>query len=280
MRAGTWALISIAVAVIGTSGAQAEESDHPWARAAEPAPGQPQAIGGYSAGCVQGAVELPLAGPGFRVMRPWRNRHYGHEVLVSFVRDLAKRIVASKLPRLALGDLGQPRGGPAPSGHASHQSGLDIDIWFQPKNPRAKRPREIDMVDHKRKKPSPAWKRRHARMVEMAARDPRVARIFVNPVLKLAMCKANRGKDTSWLRVVRPWFGHSEHFHVRLRCPDGDEHCVDQAPIGEGDGCEDIERVWLSKKAADKRKKTRSGYRSKIGSVPTLPEPCLAIQPD
>jgi len=27
-------------------------------------------------------------------------------------------------------DLGQPRGGPTLSGHRSHQSGLDVDIWF------------------------------------------------------------------------------------------------------------------------------------------------------
>ena len=35
-------------------------------------------------------------------------------------------------PGILVGDMGQPRGGPALSGHASHQIGLDADIWLTP----------------------------------------------------------------------------------------------------------------------------------------------------
>ena len=40
------------------------------------------AIGGYSAGCIDGAVALPKIGDGFRVAKPERNRVFGHPLLV------------------------------------------------------------------------------------------------------------------------------------------------------------------------------------------------------
>src|SRR5260370_27770907 len=33
---------------------------------------------------------------------------------------------------ILIGDMAQPRGGPLPFGHKSHQTGLDVDIWFMP----------------------------------------------------------------------------------------------------------------------------------------------------
>ena len=71
-----------------------------------------------------------VRGAGFRVQRPERNRTWGHPSLVAFVRELGARVKKLRLPLIAVGDLGQPRGGPAPSGHASHQSGLDADVAF------------------------------------------------------------------------------------------------------------------------------------------------------
>src|SRR6266403_1009168 len=48
----------------------------------------------------------------------------------------AKRLFAkgAKLgwPGLLVGDMSQPRGGPMITGHASHQVGLDADIWLTP----------------------------------------------------------------------------------------------------------------------------------------------------
>ncbi|MEZ5584736.1 MAG: penicillin-insensitive murein endopeptidase [Candidatus Competibacteraceae bacterium] len=56
-----------------------------WSNIRNPLPASPQVIGFYSAGCFAGGVALPLKGPGFQVMRPSRNRYYGHPELVSFV---------------------------------------------------------------------------------------------------------------------------------------------------------------------------------------------------
>ena len=46
------------------------------------------------------------------------------------MQALADAATKQGLGVLSIGDLGQARGGPAPSGHVSHQSGLDVDIWF------------------------------------------------------------------------------------------------------------------------------------------------------
>src|SRR5258705_11768760 len=66
-------------------------------------------------------------------MRLSRNRNWGHPDLVALVEKLG--IESSKhdgWPGLLVCDLSQPRGGPMVSSHASHQVGLDADIWFIP----------------------------------------------------------------------------------------------------------------------------------------------------
>ena len=75
------------------------------------------------------------------------------------------------------------------------------------------------------------WTPSHAALLEAAARDPRVNRIFVTAPVKLRMCAdAGRG-DAAWLRKIRPWWGHNDHFHVRLNCPAGARGCTDPDPI-------------------------------------------------
>ena len=60
----------------------------------------------------------------------------------------------------------------------------------------------------------------HDYPAEMQYRDARVNRIFVTPPVKLQMC-ADAGRDRAWLRKIRPWWNHHDHFHVRLNCPAG-----------------------------------------------------------
>jgi len=95
----------------------------------------PDAIGGYARGCQAGAVQLAETGPTWQAMRLSRNRNWGQPELVDFVQDLSA--FAAKQPGwegLYVGDLSQPRGGPMLTGHASHQIGLDADIWMLPPN--------------------------------------------------------------------------------------------------------------------------------------------------
>src|SRR5687768_8686818 len=97
-----------------------------------PSVGAPEPIGAYAKGCIDGAVQLATDGPGWQAMRLSRNRRWGHPVLLDYIAALAAAAAQDGWPGLLVGDLGQPRGGPMKSGHASHQSGLDVDIWLQP----------------------------------------------------------------------------------------------------------------------------------------------------
>ena len=52
--------------------------------------------------------------------------------MIKLIEKLSRDAVADGWPGLLLGDISQPRGGPMLTGHASHQIGLDADIWFTP----------------------------------------------------------------------------------------------------------------------------------------------------
>lgn len=262
----------------------ASKRDTPWAKFAEPAQGPARSIGGYSAGCVQGAEALPLDGPGFQVAKPSRNRHYGHPALIDFVRGLALAVRKADLGVLLIGDLGQPRGGPAPSGHSSHQSGLDVDIWFWAPAKAARRVLPVDererlrqraVVSAKGKERTRDWSPRIVRVLGLAAADERVARIFVNPVVKRELCQEARG-DRGWLRKVRPWWGHDEHFHVRLACPADSPDCEAQPALPPGDGCAEI-RDWLDEEKQAEQQQERKQYQDRVRSMPALPDTCTAL---
>jgi penicillin-insensitive murein endopeptidase len=249
----------------------------PWSTATSPAPGPPRSIGGYSRGCIAGASTLPLEGPGWRVMKPARNRYYGHPQLIEVVQRLGGFVNAESLGELRVGDLGQPRGGPAPSGHASHQSGLDADLGYA-LGARAPGDYWVPMIDRKAMKVLPAFGEAQLRLVREAAMDPRVDRLFVNPVLKQALCE-RAPKDPAaraWLRRVRPWWGHDEHFHIRLACPTDSPRCAPQAPLAEGDGCGGLD-WWFAEKKRRDRQAARDKYKTSVGERPRLPDECDAL---
>ena len=235
---------------------------HAFAALTRPASGAPEAVGHYSRGCILGAEALEPDGPTWQAMRLSRGRRWGHPTTMAFVRELAAAAPSLGLDGLLIGDIGQPRGGPMPYGHTSHQTGLDVDVWFRPMpagrlaeatreglpfvsmivgdgaegGPVATSDRSggaIEGVDPKRFAP-------FARLMRQAASDERVARIFVHPTIKRALCdwdEAEAGGGRSWLRRIRPWYGHDAHFHVRLACPSGSPQCRDQAPPPAGEGC-------------------------------------------
>src|SRR5258708_39660935 len=101
-------------------------------RKSAPANLQTRTIGFYSKGCLAGAVALPINGATWQVMRLSRNRNWGHPNLVQFLERLADQAPKTGWHRLLVGDMSQPRGGPMLTGHASHQVGLDADIWLPP----------------------------------------------------------------------------------------------------------------------------------------------------
>ncbi len=281
--ASKWKWVGLcALSLTMASPAIAKESH--WSKATVPQPGPAQAIGGYSAGCVQGAVALPLNGTGFQRMRPARKREFGHPVLISFITELGRSVAEKNLGPLLIGDLGQVQGGPAPRGHASHQSGLDVDIWFwHPKDAETRLLTEEErqstsarsLVNKKKKSINGNWNSKIPKILRIAASSPEVAKIFVNPLIKKRLCET-KGKHRSYLRKIRPWYGHADHMHVRLKCPTDSADCEAQADLPKGDGCADV-GWWLDEKAQEARRKRRKNYQSKVGTLPQMPVQCQAF---
>src|SRR5215212_9056812 len=213
-------------------------------RRTAPADLRSRSIGSYARGCVAGAAAIPIDGDNWQVMRLSRNRNWGHPQLIGFLQRFATRLPGiNGWPGLLVGDISQPRGGPMITGHASHQIGLDADIWLTPMPDRrlSRAEREemsaTDMVRPDRLDVDPSvWTPGHTALLRAVSREPEVARIFVNAAIKKALCR-EAGQDRAWLTKIRPMFGHNYHFHIRLACPAGSDGCADQDPPPGGDGC-------------------------------------------
>ena len=250
-------------------------------------------IGTAGCGCISGALALPFDGPGFQVMRPSRNRYWGHPDLIDYIEKLAEKAAKVGWTGILVGDLGMPRGGPMPSGHASHQRGTDVDFWLTRAPDRLLSPalREtlsspsVLKVDSAELDPA-IWTPAHANFVRVAAQDDRVARVFVTPAIKkyLCSCKDPLGSDTEWLRRLRPWEGHDDHIHVRLKCPKGDP-CVEQDPPAPGDGCGSELDEWMQKVAKDPPFKSVAVEKKEeyspfpLSKMPARCQELLKIQP-
>lgn len=215
---------------------------------------KPAAIGAYALGCLAGAQQLPLTGPTWQVMRPSRDRNWGTSQLISFLEHISSEAKAtSGWNGFLVGDMAQPRGGPMLSGHASHQIGLDADVWFTPmpdhtltSDEREKMVPKNMVVDH-RVLDKENWNESRDKLIQTVASDPAVERIFVHPPIKRELCRWAGGKGT-WLAKVRPLFGHTFHFHVRLKCPVGMSTCKPQGEPrpADGTGCGKELDYWFS----------------------------------
>lgn len=250
-------------------------------------------IGSYSRGCAAGLVALPESGPTWQAMRLSRNRNYGHPMTIQFLVDLSRQAARIGFGHgLYIGDISQPRGGPAVSGHSSHQTGLDADIWWLPPQRLNLSPGErerissISMRSDDQRSVTKYWNSRSAALLRTAAMDSRVDRIFVAAAIKLEMCKYASSSDREWMQKIRPWYEHTTHFHVRLKCPKGARSCQPQKPsVNElsngGDGCDESLRWWVtdylnppkpSGKPAPPKKKHPREF-----TLRDLPDQCLVV---
>lgn len=169
-----------------------------------------RALGTPNAGRLVDGVRLPAEGPGYYTYNPatqtppgGADRTWGTRRLVREVLDLGEwwsRTHPGR-PRLGIGDLSRPGGGPftGPAvGHASHQNGLDVDIRLVRRDGAedATRPGTYD------------------RPLTQAVVDRLVARgaglVLIGPSLDL------HGPPG----VVMRWPNHDDHLHVRFPDPD------------------------------------------------------------
>src|SRR3974390_3154961 len=208
-----------------------------------PSFGRPMAVGYYPRGCLQGGIELPTTGPTWQVMRLSRNRNWGHPELVQFLERFAPLAAkAAGWKGILIGDMAQPRGGPLPFGHKSHQIGLDVDIWFMPMPDRvlSKAEREkvltgnVVAVDGKHVDDK-TWSPADVAFIRTAAEQPEVERVLVNAAIKKELCRVENQNDRWWMSKVRPWYGHDDHIHVRLTCPAGSPMCRHQPSVSSGE---------------------------------------------
>ncbi|MFA6164726.1 MAG: penicillin-insensitive murein endopeptidase [Methylobacter sp.] len=275
--------LSLFILLLGiSSGCASNPAVNQWAIVTQPAKTgySTQSIGTYTAGCLKSAASLPPNGTGYQLMRLSRERYYGHPDLIRFIEHIAQTTAIQYRSVLLIGDLGQARGGPMSSGHRSHQTGLDVDIWYLLSQTAATRSlgfdeRETwsspsvlaaksDAID------SSQWSLTHEKVLEAAARMPEVERIFVHPSVKRLLC--TRKTAHNWLRKIRPWWGHDDHFHVRLKCPKNNHDCRGQEPIPEGDGCDASLAWWFSAEA-----KAEALAPKKPAPRPLLPPQCDAV---
>jgi murein endopeptidase len=167
------------------------------------------AVGTYAAGALADGVRLPPAGRAFMTWDPvlrrspnrsWRR--WGTDRLVRTVLTVARDYHSAhpRAPRLLVGDLSRPHGGNfGPQfgyiGHASHQNGLDVDVYYPRADGRPVAPRDARDIDR-------------ARSQELVDRflAAGAAVIFIGPSTGL------RGPPG----MVEPLINHDNHLHVRL----------------------------------------------------------------
>jgi penicillin-insensitive murein DD-endopeptidase len=258
-----------------------------------PAPLASRSIGSYAKGCLAGGVALPINGPDWQVMRLSRNRNWGSPQLLDFLERFASDARAlDGWPGLLVGDMSQPRGGPMLTGHTSHQVGLDVDIWLTPMPDRVLTPQEredmsaVSMLKDPFTVDPNVFTLLQVKLIRRAASYAQVARIFVHPAIKKALCAqaSQVGKDTSWLGKVRPWWNHHYHFHVRLSCPPGMAGCENQKEVSGDNGCGQELTTWyamIKKAAIESAKPPVPGATPWVGKPPLtmaqLPRECGTV---
>ncbi len=255
-----------------------------------PTGGAPVSVGGYSRGCVSGAVMLPETGPTWQAMRLSRNRNWGHPELVGFLIGLSQAATRLGWRGLYIGDMSQARGGPMLTGHASHQMGLDADIWMLPPASLQLSPAQresissVSVVAKNGLGMSQYWTPSHAALIQTAAMDPRVDRIFLDAAIKVEMCRMN-GNKGAWLQKLRPTPNHDYHFHVRMNCPAGSPGCQNPAtPVaqlsGNDNGCGDAAQELAYRANPSTRPKSQPDpdYRHpRSFRLSEMPKQCQAI---
>lgn len=239
-----------------------------------------QSVGAYTAGCIRNAAALPKDGKGYQVIRLGRGRYFAHSESIDYITTLSEKVNEQLGGLLLIADISQQTGGPMPDDHSSHQIGLDADILFW-QHPVAKQ-RSLTVMERRHINPQSVlfpggygidpnkWGTTQERILMLAASDPKVDRIFINPIIKRKLCTNYSGQD--WLGKMRPWYGHDGHFHVRLKCPQGSVSCEPQEPLpSSGDGCDELV-TWFREDGTVKRRRMSSTSVQK-----RLPDECIAI---
>ena len=167
------------------------------------------AIGTPAAGRLVRGVRLPAEGEHFFTWDPVKRRspnrgwrRYGTDTLVRLVLRIAREYGEAHpaAPRMAVGDLSRPRGGDfGPQfgyiGHASHQNGLDVDVYYPRADGRERAPRDAAEI------------------------DPRLSQDLLDRFVAAGAITVFVGPNTGLTGppgVVAPLVNHDNHLHIRI----------------------------------------------------------------
>ncbi len=280
-------LLIICFVFFGCSSLKAKEASPEfakWSAVKTPSMSEPHIYGTYQVGCIAGAKQLPLEGPGYFVVHRLRARYFGHPTMISYLSQLGQQIKQNKYPTMIIGDISFPRGGPFLSGHASHQVGLDVDISLRSvttlPTPEESESWTSTSYVKDRKILLPNWGKEQVQLTVLSASSPEVNRIFVAPAIKKYFCVNN--PNATWLYKLRAWWGHDDHLHVRLNCPDNSPDCKPQAALDpQNNGCGTDLEWWFSAEADAEAKKAEEAGKDPNRPprpFPDLPGQCEAVR--
>lgn len=258
-----------------------------------PTPGVSESIGQYASGCLKGGKTFKGHERGLILSQSRRGRFWAHSHMIDLLTELGEFTESHLKHRLVVGDLSLSRGGPTVGGHNSHQNGLDVDLWFDlyPTNWEGA---GIDkglfeywqieemksILTPNKDQLLPRFGKKQRKVLFFLAQDKRVQRLFVHPRIKKWLCEEPDQFKDKHLRKIRPWYGHDDHVHVRLYCPEGDKNCVAQSEPPEGSGCDKLswwESDEAKKAAAEMDFSFKATHKKYLEVTEKLPEACQEI---
>jgi len=208
----------------------------------------PEPVGSYDDGELIDGACLPATGAGYMQLFRDVDHIWGTMPLIRMIsrtgREMNERFPGRD--RMQVEDMSGPDGGPIDP-HGSHQNGLDVDIGYFKANGLEHDPKKTgqqyapSMVEGGKVSQNFDLPRNWA-FVKTLHKHGSVQRIFMDQTLKRALCAYAKSSNDyaaniEVLRSIRHVDNHSDHLHVRLRCPPGAKRCVPQADPPKGSGC-------------------------------------------
>jgi murein endopeptidase len=196
-------------------------------------------------------------GAGFQVLWPVKKRHYGTYDMVEMVVNLGEWL-KENVPGVTLfiGDTAGINGGRI-GGHASHKTGMDIDLSYISRNPKLVMNR-VDVPNKGGYTHSDFLAAEQWRMIKAAHDITPIEVIYVNRNIKNEMCKQalKAGDLTSKTDTKSPAAqiltklivedqNHGNHWHVRLDCAvlkalKLQKHCIVHPQAYVGPECKNV----------------------------------------
>jgi murein endopeptidase len=168
-----------------------------------------RAVGSPSAGRLVRGVRLPGEAAGFFTWDPLLHRvpnragrRWGTDELVRVVLRVVRDYEHAHphAPRVGIGDLSRRHGGPFGPKHASHQNGLDVDVYYPRRDREERPPRRVGQIDR------------------------RLAQDLVDRFVRAGAEIVYVGPSTGFSgprRIVQVLWNHDNHLHVRIPATTG-----------------------------------------------------------